>query len=161
MLGRITQVSISSGGVPKHPVPEVFVSVDGLTGDWQKNRKYHGGPDRAVCLFSAEVIAALTTEGHPIFPGSTGENLTVSGLPRSTLQVGTRLLIGDSLVIEVASYATPCQTISGSFSDGKFGRISSKRSPQYSRLYARVLKEGTVRAGDSVSILPSDSQPTP
>ena len=106
MLGRITQVSISSGGVPKLPVPEAFVSVDGLAGDWQKNRKYHGGPDRAVCLFSAEVIAALATEGHPIFPGSTGENLTVSGLPWSTLQVGTRLLIGDSLLLEVTSYAT-------------------------------------------------------
>ncbi|MFN9577181.1 MAG: MOSC domain-containing protein, partial [Gemmatimonadota bacterium] len=59
MTGRIEQVSISPGGVPKRAVSEARVTRDGLVGDWQLDRKHHGGPDRAVCLLSAELIARL------------------------------------------------------------------------------------------------------
>ena len=40
--------------MPKLPVRGAArVTRDGVEGDWQKNRKYHGGPNRAVCLFYA------------------------------------------------------------------------------------------------------------
>mgnify|MGYP001310271906 CR=1 FL=1 len=44
------------------------------------SRRYQAttGPSRRlVCLFSIEIIEALQKEGHPIFPGSTGENLSI------------------------------------------------------------------------------------
>src|SRR5437899_862580 len=79
----VHQINVSNGGVPKHPVPEARITVDGVAGDCQRSPKIHGGPDRAVCLFSLEVIEALRAEGHSIAPGSSGENLTLAGLDSS------------------------------------------------------------------------------
>ena len=62
---RVFQINISDGGVPKLPVQSVEVTADGLAGDRQRNLKYHGGPDRAVCLYSLERLLALQDQGHP------------------------------------------------------------------------------------------------
>jgi MOSC domain-containing protein YiiM len=81
MAARVVQVNVNpEGGVPKLPVSEAFVGVYGVQGDLQRDVFFHGGPLRAVCLYSLELIEALQAEGHPITPGSTGENLTLSGL---------------------------------------------------------------------------------
>ena len=77
---RIVQINLSAGGVPKHPVSSIRVTVMGLEGDAHRDRRRHGGPDRALCLFSHECIRTLQAEGHPITPGSIGENLTVAGI---------------------------------------------------------------------------------
>ena len=77
---RVAQISVSAGGVPKRAVPAARVTTLGLEGDVQRNRKLHGGLERALCLFSLERIRALRAEGHPIQPGSIGENLTLEGL---------------------------------------------------------------------------------
>lgn len=147
---RIVSLNVSNGGVPKLPVPESHVGVGGLSGDWQKNRKLHGGSDRAVCLFSMERIEALVGEGHPIRPGAIGENVTVAGLEWERLRPGVRLRLGDGVLLEVTSFTTPCRTIAGAFADGRTGRVSQTLHPGWSRVYARVLVAGTVRVGDPV-----------
>ena len=81
---RIFQINISDGGVPKLPVGHAVIDFSGAQGDRQRNLKHHGGPDRALCLFSLERILALQQEGHAIVPGATGENLTVVGLDWNT-----------------------------------------------------------------------------
>ncbi len=124
----------------------------GLEGDCQRDLENHGGPERAVSLYSTELIEALRAEGHPIGPGTTGENLTLSGLPWKELRPGTRLEVGEVL-LEVASYAAPCQNIVESFGDARVVRVSEKVNPGWSRLYARVLREGTLRVGDRVRML--------
>ena len=83
-----------SGGVPKHPVPLTRLTVSGVEGDRQNDLKHHGGPSRAVSLFSSELIEALQEEGHPIQPGSTGENLTLRGVMWQDMAPGVRLRIG-------------------------------------------------------------------
>ncbi len=67
--GRIVQLSISAGGVPKRGVAEARVTRLGLEGDGHRDAEHHGGPERAVCLFSLEAIHALVAEGHAITPG--------------------------------------------------------------------------------------------
>ena len=109
--GTIAHINISQGGVPKLSIPDAIVEVTGLQGDRQKNLKYHGGPDRALCLWSAEIIAELQAEGHPIAPGSTGENLTIEGFDWEEIAIGTQLQLGDNVVIEITDYAQPCRTI--------------------------------------------------
>ena len=152
--GQVFSINCSPGGVPKLPVPEALITTYGLFGDSQANRVHHGGPDRAVCLFSAERILALQKEGHPIGSGTTGENLTLTGIDWDLVAPGTRLETGDAL-LEVTSYTKPCRTIRESFLDQKFIRMSQKHFPGWSRVYARVLREGMVRTGDSVSLTPS------
>ncbi len=150
----VVQVNVSAGGVPKQPVPAAFVTRLGLRGDEHQDRTVHGGPFRAVCLYSMEAIERVRSEGHPIAPGSVGENLTLRGLELSSLHAGDRLAIGDGPVLEITTPADPCDTIRGSFLGGRIGRISIRTHPLDTRLYARVLVEGTVRPGDPIAVLP-------
>ena len=146
------QISISDGGVPKLPVAEARLTVNGVAGDRQRNLQAHGGVDRAICLFSLEVIDALQAEGHSIRPGSSGENLTIAGLDWPKLLPGDRLRIGDTVLLELMSYTAPCKYNAQWFANGDFSRISQKLHPGWSRLYARVLAEGVVRPGDRVMV---------
>lgn len=155
MSSLVYSVNVSDGGVPKLPVQEARITKLGLTGDRQRNRRYHGGPSRAVCLFSLERIEALQTEGHPIFPGSTGENLILLGLDWTTIQPGVRLRAGQAS-LEVTSFAEPCKTIRKSFIDNRISRMSEGDYPGWSRVYASVLMEGIVRPGDPVELFLSD-----
>jgi MOSC domain-containing protein YiiM len=158
MKGRIFQLSRSGGGVPKLAVREAFLAETGLEGDRQADRRYHGGPDRAVCLFALERILELQAEGHPIYPGSAGENVTVAGLDWSRLAPGARLALGDEAVVEITSYTSPCKKIAASFIEGEFKRISQKVNPGDSRLYARILRPGRLAVGQPVTLL-DGSQP--
>ena len=153
MEGRIFQLNVSKGGVPKLAVREAALTAEGLEGDRQRNRLYHGGPSRALCLFPLERILELQAEGHPIFPGSTGENLTVVGLEWSGLAPGARLALGEEAVVEITSYTSPCKKIAGSFRAGEFKRISQKVHRGDSRLYARVLRAGRLHVGQPVTLL--------
>jgi MOSC domain-containing protein YiiM len=149
-MGTLVSINISKGGVPKLPRPSCLVTTNGLEGDRQRDLEYHGGPLRAVSLYSQDLITALQAEGHPISAGTIGENLTVSGVSWSDLIPGTTLDIGE-VRVELTDYAAPCNKIAASFRDRRMGRVAQKAHPGWSRLYARVLKEGTVRVGDSVA----------
>jgi MOSC domain-containing protein YiiM len=153
--GRIVQISVSPRGVPKTAVPRARVTALGLEGDGHRPVPYHGGPDRAVCLYAAEAIAALRAEGHAIVPGTLGENVTVEGVPWDEVTPGRRLLLGLEVLIEITSYTTPCRTIMRAFSDRAYGRVSQARHPGSSRVYARVLSSGVIAAGDPVRFVES------
>jgi MOSC domain-containing protein YiiM len=149
--GHVVQINVNpNGGVPKHPVAVADITYDGVRGDRQRDREHHGGPRRAVCLYSIERIIALQAEGHPIAPGTIGENLTIGGLDWDRLAIGDRLLIGPWVELEITEYTTPCNTIAGSFQRGWFSRINQRLYPGWSRLSARVISEGEVKVGDQV-----------
>lgn len=152
MSGRIFQLNTSPGGVPKLAVREAEVTELGLRGDDHKFPDIHGGPDRAVCLFSLERILELQEEGHPIFPGAVGENVTISGIDWNDVVPGQQLQLGDEVLLEITSYTSPCNSIPDSFLDGKYQRISQKVYPGYSRVYARVLRPGKIATGQSVTM---------
>jgi hypothetical protein len=96
--GTVAQLSTSDGGVPKAAVESVDVDLRGVLGDRQGNRKHHGRPFQALCLWSAEVIEALQAEGHVVHAGATGENVTVAGIDWAELRPGARVLVGEVLV---------------------------------------------------------------
>jgi MOSC domain-containing protein YiiM len=150
--GSIFQINISNGGVPKRAIQNAEISAFGLAGDRQRNLDVHGGTDRAVCLYSLERILALQAEGHPIFPGAAGENLTVTGLSWEAVTPGVRLLLGQDVLVEVTRYTSPCSNIAYAFHEDEFIRISQKVHPGWSRVYARVLQPGLVRVGDPVAM---------
>lgn len=151
--GRIVQLSVSNGGVPKHAVEIVRVTPLGLEGDAHRDREHHGGPDRAVCLFAMEAIRELQGNGHPLVPGALGENVTLEGLDWSAVQPGSRLRLGDDVVLEVTRYTSPCLNIRAAFRDGDYSLVSQKRHPGRSRVYARVITTGMLRRGDSVLLV--------
>ena len=151
--GRIVQLSVSPGGVPKSAVTEVQVTRLGLEGDAHRDTEHHGGPDRAVCLFSMEAIHALAAEGHAIAPGAIGENVTIEGLAWAQVVPEVYLRLGEGVLLQVTRYTSPCLTIAPVFTDRQYSRVSQKRHPGFSRVYARVLTEGRLRPGDGVRII--------
>lgn len=155
--GRVLQVNTSAGGVPKRPVMDAWIGRLGLDGDGHHDLTEHGGPHRAVSILGIEAIRRIAAEGHPIGPGTAGENLTVAGFDVSALPVGTRLAVGDQVLLELSGPATPCQTIRDSFRDGRIARLSIEIHPHDSRMYARVLREGLVQPGDPIAVLPPDA----
>lgn len=153
MSGTVHSINTSNGGVPKFSRAWAHIRTTGVEGDRQEDRRYHGGPDRAVCLYSLDLIEALQGEGHPIMPGTIGENLTLHGVAWEQIRPDTRVEIGE-LLLEITRAASPCHKIGGSFRDGEFTRVSQKVHPGWSRFYARVLREGTVTVGDRVVVTP-------
>lgn len=153
MRGRIFQLNCSTGGVPKTPVQEARLTLTGLSCDRQAHPRFHGGPERALCLYAIERIRQLQREGHPILPGSTGENVTVENIDWSRLKLGDKLALGDEVLIEISSYTVPCKQIAASFLDRDFNRINQKRHAGWARLYARVLRTGVLRVGQEIRVI--------
>lgn len=162
-MPHLHQINISSGGVPKLPVlpgATVRITRTGVEGDAQHDTKHHGGPERAVCLFSLEIIDRLRFEGHPIYPGAAGENLTIAGLDWTAMVPGVQLRMGNDAannesgpILEVVSYTKPCSKIRNAFKELDFNRIKQELHPGESRVYARVLREGAARVGDACRII--------
>ena len=148
MKGILTQLNVSDGGMPKLPVMFGRVTRDGVAGDWQKNRKYHGGPDRAVCLFSEELYEWLRKQGvEGLFNGAVGENFTTRGIDLMDLAPGQRLRVGETCVIELTDVREPCRQLKKW--DGRFPKLILGRSGWL----ARVVVEGEVKSGDAIEVL--------
>jgi len=146
--GVVAGLFLSNGGVPKSAVDSVEIGWRGVLGDRQASRQHHGRPWQAVCLWSADIVGELAQAGHPIGPGSAGENVSIRGLVWSTARPGACLTLG-SAVVSLAAYAIPCSKNARWFSDGDYARMSHERSDR-SRLYARVEQPGRVSVGDAV-----------
>ena len=71
----------------------------GLPGDAICNRKYHGGPDQAIYLYSVEDYAWWAEAlGQDVPAGTFGENFTTSG------QDLCGICVGDVLVSESVAF---------------------------------------------------------
>jgi MOSC domain-containing protein YiiM len=144
--GKLAQLSISKGGMPKGAILFAHVSRNGIEGDKQKNLKYHGGPDRAVCLFSEEFYAALRIEGIDLANGSVGENFTTRGIDLKALNVGDRLRVGECL-IEITDVRVPCRKLNQWHPD------LLQTIKGWSGWVAKVIEEGIVRPCDEIELI--------
>ena len=151
-MGVVVRIQVSQGGVPKRPVPRAVVGPLGIEGDAVAHPQVHGGPDRALCRFSEELIERFRSEGHPIQPGDLGENLLLRGIDWSVLKAGDLLRIGAEVEIELTKPTTPCAAIGRAFTGGDFSRIDPVKHPGEHRWYARVRRGGAIAEGDEVTV---------
>lgn len=63
------------------------------------------------------------------------------------------MLLGNSVLLQIARYTSPCVNITCSFKDNDFARVVQKRHPSWSRVYTRVLMEGSISHHDPVRLL--------
>jgi MOSC domain-containing protein YiiM len=151
MPGTLVQIATSNGGMPKLPALVGVVTRDGVQGDWQKNRKYHGGPDRAICLYSVELYDYLRTRGIDLQPGAVGENFTTQGIDLLAMAVGDCLQFGrgpGGCVIQITDVRVPCRNLN------QWDPRLLKVINGHSGWVARVLQPGTVHPGDPVQLSP-------
>jgi MOSC domain-containing protein YiiM len=144
----LAQLNVSPGGMPKLPIARAMVTTAGVDGDHQRNRKYHGGPNRAVCIYSEELYEWLRDQGVNVSNGQLGENFTTHGIDLQKLDKGDRLKVGDHCVIEITNVRTPCSSLK------KWDVDLPELIIGRSGWVAKVISEGEVAQGDSIEILP-------
>ncbi|MBL8860081.1 MAG: MOSC domain-containing protein [Planctomycetes bacterium] len=145
LSGVVLAVCTSAGGIPKTPVDSALVSLLGLAGDRQRFA-FHGGPNRAVCLFSIEDYRRLQKDGVVCeLPGVFGENVLTEGLDFGQLRADDELVIGNELVIAIHDVREPCKTLKSV--DARFPSLMLGRSG----FVCRVVRPGTVRAGMTIA----------
>ena len=160
MPGSLQQISISLGGIPKHPISEAVVTPLGIEGDLHNNPSVHGGPNKALLWITSEGLGELAAAGFPLSAGALGENLTTQGVDRRILRTGQRWQIG-RVVIELTRLRTPCQTISmygpgiGEAVYDQDVEAGDASSPRWGLggFYAAVVQPGPIHVGDSVALL--------
>lgn len=149
--------SVRQTAIDKRPVDgPAEVGPLGVSGDLQVNRKHHGGPDKAIYAFAREDVAQWEAElRRSITPGGFGENFTTTGLDVSGALVGERWRVGGgpgAVLVEVSMPRTPCATFARWMGEQNRGWV--KRFTAYGRVgaYLRVLRSGTVAAGDAIAV---------
>ena len=144
-------------GIFKTPVSNpVRVGKLGLESDVVQNKKHHGGPDQAVYVYGAADYAWWSEQlQFDLAPGIFGENLTVSDLESASFKIGDRLKVG-TVVLEVSASRIPCSTLAARMGDSGF--VKKFKQARRPGLYCRVLQEGEVQAGDTVTLEPSATE---
>jgi MOSC domain-containing protein YiiM len=142
---------IEQTGIFKFPTAEpVKMTKLGLEGDVIVSKKHHGGPDQAVYVYGGADYRWWSEElGKEILPGTFGDNLTISDLESTQFNIGDFIQIGE-VTLQITAPRIPCATFAARMEDPQW--VKRFRYAEKPGLYCRVIKEGFVQAGDTVSI---------
>lgn len=166
ITGRIVSLQVSlpqklttasgkewTSAIAKQPVEKpVLLGQENLQGDYQANRKYHGGPDKALCFYSAEHLPRWREIlGKDLPFGAFGENITVADLTEDVLCIGDILRIGTGGVrVQVSQPRQPCANVSKRWNQPDLPRRMEETG--WTGFYTRVLHPGEVAPGDSLTV---------
>jgi MOSC domain-containing protein YiiM len=134
----------------------VHLFKEHLAGD-QVTSKSHGGPDKAVNVYSGEHYTYWQDALHIPLPanGSFGENFTSEGWLENEACIGDIYRVGTA-VVQISQPRLPCATLARRWDIPDFIRIVNESGR--TGWYLRVLQEGEVQAGDEISL---QSRPYP
>ena len=139
-------------GINKTPTDKkLFASSTNLEGDKQGNLKVHGGIDKAIYVYPFEHYEYWKKNFPDIefITGIFGENLTTTGLDELETKIGDKFKIGE-IIVEVSEPRFPCVTFAARL--GTANIVKPFLHSYKSGFYLRVLKEGHIQAGDSITI---------
>jgi MOSC domain-containing protein YiiM len=144
-MAVLVSINVSRGGIPKRPVPEADVTLDGLVGDGRAHAK-HNKPDRGVSLLDEEILSELCGEGFAFGPGGLGENLTLRDLRVQTLTAGACLRFEGGVALELTEARKPCFVL-----DLVDPRLKERASGRIGWM-ARVIRPGRLVTGETVVV---------
>jgi MOSC domain-containing protein YiiM len=144
LRGRVVSVNISDRkGVRKKPATEAFLKTDyGMEGDAHASSKWH----RQVSLLALESIKKMQDKGLKVNPGDFAENITTEGIDLLKLPVGTRLIIGCNIEVEVSQIGKVCHTRCEIYKQAG-DCVMPKEG-----IFVKVLKGGKVKKGDEIVV---------
>ena len=143
-MAKVVSVNISDRkGEQKHPIPEIVLKLHhGIVGD-----AHAGDWHRQISLLAEESVDTMRTAcPMELNAGVFAENINTVGIDLKSLPVGTRLRIGETEV-EITQIGKECH------SDCAIKRAVGKCVMPTEGIFAVVVREGTVRAGDEIEIL--------
>jgi MOSC domain-containing protein YiiM len=151
-MAKVVAVCTSkTKGVPKENIDKGTLREEfGLVGDAHADSGWH----RQVSLLSTGSIEKMRKMGYDVGPGDFAENLTCEGIELFTLPVGTRLTVGDKVVLEISQIGKECHAGCAIF------KLTGNCIMPKEGVFARVIKGGDVVTGDTISIKPESMQKT-
>ncbi len=143
-MARIVSVNTSQ----KKGMRKKSVSAANIKKDFGIEEDAHAGKwHRQVSLLAVESIKKIQEKGMEVGPGDFAENLTTEGIELFKLPIGTKIIVGDRVEMEVT----------------QIGKICHDRCAIYYQtgdcvmpkegIFAKVLKGGKIQAGDKVGLI--------
>ena len=143
-MAPVTAVNISiKKGTRKHAVPYIDLKCrHGIVGD-----AHAGDWHRQISLLAEESVDTMRALCPiPLDAGVFAENINTRGIDLKHLPVGTRLRVGES-ELEVTQIGKQCHN------DCEIKRTAGKCVMPTEGIFAVVVKEGRVQAGDKIEVL--------
>lgn len=139
-----------------HTPAEVMCKKLGLIGDEHVDLSVHGGLNKAVYCYPTEHYAfwkqelPWLSELESIF-GQAGENLCLQGLLEDKVWIGDRLAIGQEVLLLVTKPREPCYKFNARMKSRYAAKTMVRNN--LSGWYCSVLQEGSIKAGDAVTLI--------
>lgn len=151
---QILKPSSEYTGIYKQPVSFVEVDELGIKGDVQVDKRYHGGPDKALHQYSLpsyrRIVEAYTELGGAAVPGSIGENITIAEMSEATVCIGDKYRFG-SVLVQVSEPRRPCWKINAIFKQSDLTEFIAREG--ITGWYYRVLEAGEISLGDTAELV--------
>ncbi|MBI5847989.1 MAG: MOSC domain-containing protein [Nitrospirae bacterium] len=149
MQAKVVSINISEKkGMRKKPVEAAVLRTDfGIEGDAHASSQWH----RQVSLLARESIKKMQDKGLDVKAGDFAENITTEGIDLVSLPIGTRLQIGQDIIAEVSQIGKECHTRCAIYYQAG-DCVMPKEG-----IFIKVIKGGTVRNGDNVTIIAKPS----
>ncbi len=145
MNGRVVSVNISEKkGQRKKRIEKALVVEDfGIKGDAHASSEWH----RQVSLLAMESIMKMQSMGLDVKPGDFAENITTEGIDLVNLPVGTRLLIGNAIEVEVSQIGKVCHSRCAIYYQAG-DCVMPKEG-----IFVKVIRGGMVKEGDRITVV--------
>jgi MOSC domain-containing protein YiiM len=142
-MGKILSVNISEKkGEKKYNVGESCALLNlGLADD-----AHIGMELRQISLLAAESIKKIRQKGLNVSYGDFAENLTTEGIELYTLPLGTKMRVGNDVLLEVTQIGKTCVKPCAIFY-----AVGDCVMPKEG-IFARVLSPGNIKIGDDITI---------
>ena len=138
-------------GICKETIQEAFLTKEGFRGDGVADLRYHGGPDRAVCVYPHEHYGLWEQEfGSSLPPSAFGENITVTNMVEQDVCIGDIFRLGDA-VIQITQGRIPCSTITKRTNMPSL--LKRMIETGYTGYLCRVLEEGMATSDSNITLL--------
>lgn len=142
-MASVLAVCISEKrGTKKKQVPFIDVKINhGIIGD-----AHAGNWHRQISLLAQESVDKMLNLGIELSAGDFAENIVTKGITLKTLPVGTKLLVGET-ILEVTQIGKECHN------DCEIKRLVGKCVMPTEGIFAKVIKEGRIQNNDLIEVL--------
>ena len=141
-------------GIYKSPIEKACIDLNGIIGDVQVDKRFHGGPEKALHQFALTSYQTIIEQFPDLkgiaIPGSIGENLNSDNLNDSNVCIGDTYKLG-SILIQVSQPRRPCWKINHKFDVSQLAKFIAQQ--HITGWYYRVLEPGNVQIGDNITLV--------
>ena len=148
--GKVLSINISKEkGEIKNPVEKAKIIKDqGI-----QNDVHSGQPVKQISIMEQNIIRDFEKKHQlDLMPGDFAENLTTKGLEISKLKVGTKLLMGEEILLQVSQIGKKCHD-DCAIKDKTGHCLMPEKG-----IFCRVLEGGPLKRGDKIKILDEERE---